>query len=578
MKAVDKKYINFRMILVGVVFSFFFATIGAKAVYLQVYCGTWLSQKAANQYESIVKSSGKRGKIYDRNLREMAVSIDVTSIAAHPAQVDDVKTTATLLSKVLKIDKNVLIRKLSSGKKFVWVKRQVTPKQGEAVRNLGIAGIDFIPEHNRFYPSKITAAQILGFTDIDDQGIEGLEFYYDRNLRGKTSKFMILKDALGRGFDAKQTTVLNDSGNNLILTIDRTLQYITEKALSDTVEAFSAKSGMAIVMVPKTGAILALAHVPFFNPNTVSSFNQELWRNRVITDPFEPGSTMKIFSAAAAIESGSSSPNSIFYCENGAYKIGRNVVHDTHKHGWLSLQQIIKHSSNIGAIKLIETTGAKTLYKTLRDFGFGEKTKVDCPGESAGSLAPYQRWTKIDTGAISFGQGISVSALQLITATSAIANEGILMRPYIVQAITDQNGRLIKSFVPKKNRQAVSSKTAITVKRLMRAVVTEGGTGVNAAIEGYSVCGKTGTAQKIDQKGGYAKDKYIASFVGFLPAEKPKVAILVVVDEPQKNHYGAVVAAPAFKNIAEKTIDYMNISPKGKTEKLVVSLWSEITG
>jgi cell division protein FtsI (penicillin-binding protein 3) len=508
----------------------------------------------------------------------MAVSIDVTSIAVHPAQVDDVKTTATLLSKVLKIDRNVLTRKLSSGKKFVWIKRQVTPKQGEAVRNLGIAGIDFIPEHNRFYPSKITAAQIIGFTDIDDQGIEGLEFYYDRNLRGRTSKFMILKDALGRGFDAEQTTFLNYSGNNLILTIDRTLQYITEKALSDSVEAFSAKSGMAIVMVPKTGAILALAHVPFFNPNTVSSFNQELWRNRVITDLFEPGSTMKIFSAAAAIESGSSSPNSIFYCENGAYKIGRNVVHDTHKYGWLSLQQIIKHSSNIGAIKLIEATGAKTLYKTLRDFGFGEKTGIDCPGESAGSLAPYQRWTKIDTGAISFGQGISVSALQLITATSAIANEGILMRPYIVQAITDQNGRLIKSFMPKKIRQAVSSKTAITVKRLMRTVVTEGGTGVNAAIEGYSVCGKTGTAQKIDQKGKYAKDKYIASFVGFLPAERPKVAILVVVDEPQKNHYGAVVAAPAFKNIAEKIIDYMNISPKGKTEKLMVSLWGEITG
>ncbi|UCD89998.1 MAG: penicillin-binding protein 2 [Desulfobacterales bacterium] len=572
MKTDDKKYIRFRMILVGIVFSCFFATIGAKAVYLQVYCGAWLSQKAANQYESIVKSSGKRGKIYDKNLREMAVSIDVTSIAAHPVQVDNKKTTARLLSKVLKIDKNVLVRKLTSGKKFVWIKRQVTPREGEAVRNLGITGIDFIPEHNRFYPSKISAAQVLGFTDIDDQGIEGLEFYYDSYLRGKTSKFMILKDALGRGFDAEKITFLNYSGNNLVLTIDRTIQYITEKALSDAVAAFSARSGMAIVMVPKTGAILALAHVPFFNPNTVSNFNQELWRNRIITDPFEPGSTMKVFSAAAAIESGSSTPNSIFYCENGAYKIGRNVVHDTHKHGWLSLQQIIKHSSNIGAIKFIETTGAKRLYKTLRDFGFGTKTGVDCPGESAGSLAPYQRWTKIDTGAISFGQGISVSALQLITATCAIANDGILMRPYIVQGITDQNGRLIKSFRPKKNRRAVSSKTALTVRRLMRTVVTEGGTGVNAAIEGYSVCGKTGTAQKINQKGEYTKDKYISSFVGFLPAESPKVAILVVVDEPQKNHYGGVVAAPAFKNIAEKIIDYMDISPTGKSEKLMVAL------
>ena len=578
MKAADKKYINLRMFIVGIVFSLFFATIGAKAVYLQVYRGTWLSQKAANQYESIVKSSGKRGKIYDKNLREMAVSIDVTSVAAHPRQIDDAKKTAAVLAKALKIDRNALYRKLSSDKKFVWIKRQVTPKEGEAVRNLGVSGIDFIPEHNRFYPSKITAAQVLGFTDIDDQGIEGLEFYYDNYLQGTTSKSMILKDALGRGFDAEQKTFINNSGNNLILTIDRTTQYIAEKELSDTVETFSAKSGIAIVMVPKTGAILALAHVPFFNPNMVNKYNQEFWRNRVITDPFEPGSTMKIFSAAAAIESGSCSSNSIFYCENGAYKIGRNVVHDTHKHGWLSLQQIIKHSSNIGAIKFTETTGAEMLYKTLHGFGFGEKMGIDCPGESGGSLAPYQRWTKLDTGAISFGQGISVTALQLIAATCAIANEGILMKPHIVQAITDHNGRLIKSFMPKKIRQAVSSRTANTVKRLMQTVVTEGGTGVNAAIEGYSVCGKTGTAQKIDQKGEYAKDKFISSFVGFLPAENPEVAILIVIDEPRKSHYGGVVAAPAFRNIAEKIIDYMNISPRGKTKKMTVSLRGGTTG
>lgn len=578
MKVTNKKYINLRMIIVGFVFSLFFATIAAKAVYLQVYCNTWLSQKAADQYESMVKSSGKRGKIYDKNLREMAVSIDVTSIAAHPRQIDDAKKTAALLAKVLKIDRKVLFRKLSSDKKFVWVKRQVTPKEGEAVRHLDLAGIDFIPEHNRFYPSKVTAAQVLGFTDIDDQGLEGLEFYYDNYLQGTTSKIMVLKDALGRGFDAEQKTFLNYSGNNLILTVDRTIQYIAEKELNDTVEAFSAKSGIAIVMVPKTGAILALAHVPFFNPNMVHKYNQELWRNRVITDPFEPGSTMKIFSAAAAIESGNCSPNSIFFCENGAYKIGRNVVHDTHKHGWLSLQQIIKHSSNIGAIKFIETTGAKALYDTLRGFGFGEKTGVDCPGESGGSLAPYQRWTKIDTGAIAFGQGISVTALQLISATCAIANEGILMKPHIVQAITDQNGRLIKSYMPKKIRQAVSSRTANTVKRLMRTVVTEGGTGVNADIEGYSVCGKTGTAQKIDQKGEYTKDKYISSFVGFLPAENPEVAILIAIDEPQKSHYGGVVAAPAFRKIAEKIIDHMNITPRGKTEKLIVSLGSDTTG
>jgi cell division protein FtsI (penicillin-binding protein 3) len=318
-----------------------------------------------------------------------------------------------------------------------------------------------------------------------------------------------------------------------------------------------------------------LAHYPLLNPNALNEFDQDLWRNRVITDPFEPGSTMKIFSAAAAIESGTCSPNSIFYCENGAYRVGRHVVHDTHEYGWLSLQQIIKYSSNIGAIKFSTQTGSEHLFRTLQNFGFGIKTGIDCPGESAGSLSSFKKWTKIDAGTISFGQGISVSALQLIAATSAIANKGIFMTPYVVQAITDNNGRLIKSFAPSKGRRVISEKTARTLTRIMQTVTTEGGTGVNAALEGYSVCGKTGTAQKIGKNGGYENGKYVSSFVGFVPSEHPKVAILVVIDEPKGQHYGGTVAAPAFKNIAQKTLAYMNISPKSKTDGLMVSLGSK---
>ena len=575
---VKKKYIRLRVIVIGAIFSLFFSIICAKAVYLQIFCRPWLSQKAADQYEVSLKFSGKRGTIYDTNLKEMAVSIDLSSIAAHPSQIKNVHSIAKSLAKVLKIDRKVLKKKLSANKKFVWIKRQVTPKEAEAVRKLKIAGLDFIPEHKRFYPNRSLAAQILGFTDIDDQGLEGIEFYYDAYLKEATSKITVLKDALGRGFNAEKRIGLNNSGNNLILTIDRTIQYIAEKALEEAVTEFSAKSGMAIMMVPKTGAILALAHFPLFNPNAFNDFNQKLWRNRIITDPFEPGSTMKIFSAAAAIESGSCSPNSIFYCENGAYRIGKHVVHDTHEHGWLSLQQIIKHSSNIGTIKFSEITGSESLYKTLRDFGFGAKTGIDCPGETAGSLAPYKRWTKIDAGTISFGQGISVSALQLITATSAIANEGMLMKPYIVQAITDQNGRLIKSFGPRKVRRAVSEKTARTLAKIMQTVITEGGTGVNAALEGYSACGKTGTAQKIGEKGVYADGEYISSFVGFAPAARPEVAILVVIDEPKGQHYGSIVAAPAFRKIAHKTLGYMNIPPRSKTDRLIVSLRSDTSG
>ena len=578
MKPVEKKKIRFRIIIIGSIFSVFFTIIGAKAVYLQIFCGPWLSQKAANQYEESFKSSEKRGTIYDTNLKEMAVSVDVTSIAAHPGQIKNARAMAKSLAGILKIDSKELIKKLSSDKKFVWIKRRVTPKETEAVRNLKIIGIDFIPEYNRFYPNKMLSAQTLGFTNIDDHGIEGIEFYYDAHLRGSTSKFTVLKDALGRGFDAEKRRVSKFRGNNLILTIDSTIQYIAEKALEEAVTEFSAKSGMAIIMAPKTGAILAMAHFPFFNPNVFNGFDKKLWRNRILTDHFEPGSTMKIFSAAAAIESGNAFPNSIFFCENGAYKIGQEVVHDTRPYGWLSLQQIIKHSSNIGAVKVIETTGPESLYKTLRDFGFGSKTGIDCPGETSGSLSPFKQWAKIDAGTISFGQGISVSALQLASAASAIANEGLLMKPYIVQAITDQNGRLLKSFDPRTVRRVVSEKTARTLVRIMQTVITKGGTGVKAAIEGYSVCGKTGTAQKIDENGEYSDGKFISSFVGFAPAEKSEVAILVVIDEPQDQHYGSIVAAPVFRKIAHKILTYMNIPPKSKTNRLIVSLGNEARG
>ncbi len=558
--------------IIGGIFILFLTAIGIKATYVQVFRGSWLSQKAADQYEVSYKLAGKRGTIYDRNLREMAVSIDVESIAAHPTQIERPRKVAGSLSKILKMNRRVLAKKIFSKKKFIWIKRKVTPKEAEAVKKLDISGLDFIPEHKRFYPNKTLAAQLIGFTDIDDHGLEGLEFYYNDILSGSVVEYTVLRDARGRGFEAESPAGSATSGKNLVLTIDSTIQYIAEKALSESVKAFSAKSGMAVVMDPRTGALLAMAQVPLFNPNALNNYNRQVWRNRIITDPYEPGSTMKIFSAAAAIESGSCSPSSIFYCENGAYRIGNHIIHDSHEHGWLSLQQIIKYSSNIGAVKFSAVTGPKHLFDTLKKFGFGEKTGVDCPGETAGSLAPYQRWTTVDAGTISFGQGVSVSALQLIAAISAVANKGILMKPYAVQAITDYHGRLIKSFSPKIVRRVISEKTAGTLARIMQTVITEGGTGVNAALDGYTVCGKTGTAQKIDENGRYSNEKFIASFVGFAPVEAPKIAVLVVVDEPQKEHYGSAVAAPAFRTIAQKTLDYMNISPKKPAGKLMVSL------
>ena len=559
MKPIEKKHIKLRTILIGFIFSIFLFVIGARAFYFQVFCSSWLSRKAANQYEKSLIFQGKRGTIYDTNHREMALSIDVTSIVAYPPNIEDPAATSRALNKTLKIDLNSLKQRLTSDRSFVWIKRKVTPKEVKDVKILDLKGIDFIREHERFYPNKTLAAQVLGFSGIDGHGLEGIEYYYDSYLKGSTCSFTVLKDAFKRRFDAKKNVMPDCSGNNLILTIDDNIQYLAERALEEATVKFNAKSGMAIVMSPKTGAILAVAHYPFFNPNSFGEFDRDLWRNRSITDPFEPGSTMKIFSACAAIEFGGCSQNTIFFCENGKYRIGKNVVHDTHPHGWLSLQNIIKFSSNIGSIKVGERIGPEYLYKTFRGFGFGEKTGIDCPGETSGGLSHYNRWAKIDAGAIAFGHGVAVSALQLITAASAIANDGILMAPYIVQAITDQNGRLIKSSSPRKVRRVVSLETARTVKKIMASVTTEGGTGVNAALEGYSVCGKTGTAQKIDEKGTYSDEKYIASFLGFIPAENPEITVLVVIDEPQGKHFGSIVAAPAFKKIAYETINYMNI-------------------
>ncbi|MGD2187620.1 MAG: penicillin-binding protein 2 [Desulfobacterales bacterium] len=573
-----QKYVKLRVLLVGFVFIVLFGAIGAKAVHLQVYRSPWLAQKASDQYERSLTSSGKRGTIYDRNLREMAVSIDVTSIAVRPAKIRHPNAASNELAKILKTNHRIIKKKLKSKSPFVWIKRQASPKETAAVQALGLDGIEFVPERNRFYPNKTLASQALGFTGLDGYGLEGIEFSYDRYLRGANGNFTVFRDALGKVFNEEHNKDIHRRGHNIVLTIDRALQYITESALQETVQKYSARSGMAIVMEPQTGAILALAHAPFFNPNAYTDFNKELWRNRAITDPFEAGSTMKIFSAAAAIDSGNIKASSIFYCENGAYKIGQNIVHDIKKHGWLSLQQIVKYSSNIGAVKVSEKLGPQRLYTTLQKFGFGAKTGIDSPGETAGSLSHFKNWTTVDTGSVAFGYGISVSAIQLITAASAIANDGILMKPYFVKTITDQSGKPLKQFQPQTVRRVISKRTARTVRNIMKTVITKGGTGTNAALQGYTVCGKTGTARKLDENGEYSDSKHIASFVGFTPAEHPKLTILVVIDEPQRKYYGGTVAAPVFRRIAREALNYLNIPPQGGTKRFATSPRIEAKG
>jgi cell division protein FtsI (penicillin-binding protein 3) len=551
--------------------------ISVQAVRLHVFQGAWLSERAASEYERALVVQGKRGAITDRNGNPLAVSIDSPSIAAYPRQLADRQAAASQLAKILNQPRGAIFERLDPKRSFVWLKRQAIPRQAEAVQALGLKGVDFITEHSRYYPSKTLAAQLVGFSGIDGHGLEGLEFYFDGYLKGGEQKITVLTDALGRRFQGGMTASLT-GGNNVALTIDRTIQHIAQKALETTVTEYAALSGIAIVMVPATGEVLALAQYPFFNPNSYGEFGRDLWRNRAITDPFEPGSTMKIFSVAAAIDSGACSPSTIFYCENGEYRIGRNIVHDTKSHGWLSLQQIVKYSSNIGTVKMAEQLGTGQLYNYLQAFGFGRRSGISCPGETAGSLSNFKTWSAIDAGAISFGQGVSVSAIQLITAASAIANDGVLMKPLLVKEITDRNGNVVERFSPEPVRRVVASHTAATVRRILKTVITEGGTGVNAALAGYSVAGKTGTGQKIDETGTYAKGRYLSSFVGFAPADHPELAILVIIDEPKQQSYGGIVAAPAFRRIALETLNYLNIPPGPDADRLRVSRGNRADG
>jgi cell division protein FtsI (penicillin-binding protein 3) len=566
------KSIRFRILMVGLVFVSGFGIIGGKALLLQIYQGSWLSQKASDQVEDSLRAVGKRGMIFDRRGREMAVSIDATSIAVRPAQVRDPEAVARELSGIFKMPAAELKKKLAAEKPFVWMKRQATPKEVEAVRRLRLPGVEFVAESKRFYPNRTLGAHVLGFTGMDGKGMEGIEFFHDDYLRGTGTSVRILKDAYGNGFQSEPPPDEEGAGKNLVLTIDQAVQFVTETAIGEAVESTRARSGMALVMEPATGAVLALALAPTFNPNAREDQKKALWRNRAVTDPFEPGSTLKIFVAAAALEHTQLSPKTTFNCENGAYKIGKYTVHDVHRYGVLSLQDIIRFSSNIGAAKIGEKVGPERLHQTLRLFGFGQRTGIDSPSETAGLLMPPKRWADIDTAAISFGHGISVSAVQLVAAVSAIANDGVLMRPRLVQAVTDRQGQIVQQFPPEEVHRAVSVQTARTVRDIMQTVMLPGGTGVSASLEGYTACGKTGTARKVDESGQYTNDRHVASFVGFAPYEKPQIAVLIVIDEPKGQIYGGAVAAPVFRKIAQATLNYLNVPPRTGTEKLRVSM------
>jgi len=558
-----EKWARIRIRLIGGVFAFFFAITAARAFYLQVIEKEQLVRLAERQYQKIVPLTPVRGVIYDRNNAPLAVSIEMDSCYAEPRNIDNVRDVASRLAPFLGMSRETLERKLNGNRNFAWLQRRMPPDLVQKIKDLDLDGIGFVKETKRFYPNGEVAGHVIGFTGLDPEGLEGVELKYNSTILGSVGYLVTERDALGRDISLKGTVVTKASkGHNVTLSLDKNIQYITEKELAKAVTASGAKGGMALVVEPQTGRVLAMANYPSFNPNAYTRYSPSFLRNKTIVDSFEPGSTFKVFLIAAALEEKVVTPNDAFNCENGSYSIGGRTIHDTHKYGRLTVSDILKYSSNIGAAKIGGKLGQERLYSHLKDFGFGAKSGIDLPGEAYGYLRNGSQWFGVDLATISFGQGVSATALQLVMAVSAVANGGTLMKPYVVEKISDENGDELEQISPQQRRRVISPETAQVMARMMEGVATEGGTGMNAAVEGYRVAGKTGTAQKVDPiTRGYSVDKRTASFVGFIPADNPRLTILVVVDEPKTSPYGGVVAAPAFSAIAQQSLCYLKVPP-----------------
>ncbi|HLY37054.1 MAG TPA: penicillin-binding protein 2, partial [Candidatus Binatia bacterium] len=564
--SVQERSAKSRMLAVAGLFAGLLVLIALRAVDLTLLRGPELSRLAVAQHRARIELTPHRGAIVDRHGEALALSVDVPSVYVRPHEVRR-PDAAVALAGALHLPAKTVRAKLASPRPFVWMKRQATPREAEAVEGLAIPGVYTVAEGRRFYPHNALAAHVLGFVGVDSQGLEGIERRLDRIIRGQSHDIEADRDARGRAMFTAGVDVPPDEGSRVELTLDAGIQDATERELAAGVAAARAAGGAAVVLDPMTGEVLALANAPSFDPNQPGAMHDRRWRDRVrdraITDPYEPGSTFKAILAAAAIEERVVRPTDMFFCENGRYQIGRWTVHDSHAHGWLNFAEVIQYSSNIGATKVGDRLGAERYYRYLRAFGFGARTGVELPGESPGIMRPVDTWARIDLATHSFGQGVSVTPMQMVAAFAAIANGGVMMRPYLVRRVVDPSGVVMLENRPTSLRRVVSPATAATVTTLLRRVVEEkGGTGERARMDDFPVAGKTGTAQKVNLHGRGYSTKRIGSFVGFVPADAPRVVILVLIDEPGTSSYGGVVAAPVFRDIATAVLQRLGVESR----------------
>jgi cell division protein FtsI/penicillin-binding protein 2 len=548
-----------RLLMVASVALLWTTAVFGRLAYLQLVRHSEYLARALRQQQRTIEITPQRGVIYDRNMHPLAMSVPVKSAFAVPAEIVDEPLAAHLLSGVVNVPEDVLQGRFASSRSFAWVSRKLPPEKVEAVAALNLKGIYFQEENQRFYPKRDLAAHVLGFVDPDEKGLGGIEYELDSQIRGKNEKIIVMADARQRWFDGSEAQ--RERGANVVLTLDEKIQYIAQRELSAAMEKTRAVAGSVIVMNPNTGEILAMANWPKFNPNTASSAPAESRMNRSVSAVYEPGSTFKLITLAAAFDQNITRPEEVFDCEHGAVYIAGHRIRDHKAFGLLSVADILAKSSDVGAIKIALLLGAPKFYDYIRAFGFGSLTGVDMPGESKGLLHRLENWSGISIGSVSMGQEIGVTPLQLVSAVSAIANGGMLYRPHVVaelrrgEQVLPAEGPL----APSEPKRVIRPETAATLRQLMEGVILNG-TGTLARLDGWTAAGKTGSAQKIDPATGrYSPTNFIASFTGFAPISNPAVAILVSIDSPVGLHEGGPVAAPIFKRIAEQVLSYLDV-------------------
>lgn len=549
---------NSRLYLLGAILLLWFVAICGRLVYLQIFSYGKFVKQAGHQQQRAIPLAAKRGIIYDRAGRELAMSVMVDSAFAVPSEVRDLPTAISLITRITGDDYNVVLADCRAHKTFCWVARKADDQTIQRISSLRLQGIHLQKEPKRFYPARDLAAQVLGSVGMEDTGQSGIEHEYDDQLRGRAGKMFISVDARKQWFSDVETQP--DPGDNVVLTIDKNIQYIAEKELEQAIHDTQAIAGTVIVENPHTGEILALANRPTFNPNLRKQITPGALTNRAVSYVYEPGSAFKVVTLSAALEEKVTTPDELIDCQMGSIVYNRMRIRDSKAHGVLPVWGVLAESSNVGTIKIALRLGEERYYKYIRAFGLGQQTGIELPGETRGITKPPSRWSKVSIAAISIGQEVGVSPIQLAAVMSTFANDGVYVAPRIVAGTLPlQGGVQTVAFHPAEGRRVVSSYTAAEMRSMMQKVVLEG-TARRASLDGYTVGGKTGTGQKIDPAtGAYSKTKYNATFAGFAPLNNPQVVVAVILDSPIGLHQGGQVSAPVFRRVTQQVLEYLHV-------------------